>query len=156
MSDERDVRVGSAEREAALQALAAHHEAGRLDADEYEDRRGRTGDAVLRRDLDRLFVDLPPLDGTGAGGPRLGETTTGTRSTDPTTASPLDGTNRMARRAQRRAERGYGSAPTRRWRGVVALAPFVALGLFLWTDKWWVFLLVPVTAIIVGMRNQDG
>ena len=154
MSDERDVRASTAEREAALQALAAHHDAGRLDADEYEDRRGRAGDAVLRRDLDQLFTDLPPIDGSGAGGPR-GETATGTRSTDPTTTPPREGMNRMDRRAQRRADRGYGSAPTGRWRGVVALAPFVALGLFLWTDKWWVFLLVPVTAIIVGMRSQD-
>jgi hypothetical protein len=155
MSDERDVRVGSAEREAALQALAVHREAGRLDADEYEDRRGRAGDAVLRRDLDRLFVDLPPRDGSGAGGPPLGETATGTQITAPTTP-PLDGMNRMDRRAQRRADRGYGSAHTGRWRGVIALAPFVALGLFLWTGRWWVFLLVPVTAIIVGMRGQDS
>src|SRR3954468_10040463 len=57
--DDADLRVSSAERHEALAALVEHHAAGRLDANEYEDRRGRAADAVVRRDLTSLFVDLP-------------------------------------------------------------------------------------------------
>src|SRR5690242_18784217 len=59
MVDDGDIRIGTAEREEALAALAEHHAAGRLDANEYEDRRGRANDAVVRRELTALFVDLP-------------------------------------------------------------------------------------------------
>ena len=57
--DDGDLRIGSAERDEALAALAEHHAAGRLDANDYEDRRGRAIDALVRRDLTSLFVDLP-------------------------------------------------------------------------------------------------
>ncbi len=59
MQDDGDIRIGSAEREEALAALAEHHAAGRLDANDYEDRRGRATDAIVRRDLTSLFTDLP-------------------------------------------------------------------------------------------------
>ena len=59
MQDDGDIRVSSAEREEALAALAEHHAAGRLDANDYEDRRGRATDAIVRRDLTSLFTDLP-------------------------------------------------------------------------------------------------
>ena len=52
VSGDEQVRIGTDEREQAVSALADHHAAGRLDADEYEDRRGRAGDAVTRRDFD--------------------------------------------------------------------------------------------------------
>ena len=60
-----DYPVGDAERRAAMELLATHHAAGRLDAFEYEDRRGRAADAVTRRDLDDLFTDLPALGPDG-------------------------------------------------------------------------------------------
>ena len=41
MAGDGDIRIGSRERDDALAALAEHHAAGRLDAFEYEDRRGR-------------------------------------------------------------------------------------------------------------------
>ncbi len=66
MSNDHDTRVSTADRSQALEALAAHRAAGRLDAFEYEDRRGRAGDADWRSELDALFVDLPPLAGVGA------------------------------------------------------------------------------------------
>ena len=54
-----DIRIGTQEREDALAALAEHHDAGRLDAIEYEDRRGRATDAVTRRELTALFTTCP-------------------------------------------------------------------------------------------------
>ncbi len=87
MQDDGDIRVGSAEREEALAALAEHHAAGRLDANEYEDRRGRATDAIVRRDLTSLFTDLPeprPRLGSSAGAavkrPSAPQTAEGRRS----------------------------------------------------------------------------
>ena len=65
-------RVSGTEREQALTDLSAHFEAGRLHSFEYEDRRGRAGDATVRSELDALFTDLPSLrtgrsDGSGSG-----------------------------------------------------------------------------------------
>jgi hypothetical protein len=54
-----DLRVSDAERAAALEALGAHLEAGRLDIDEFGERSARAAVAVRRSDLEPLFVDLP-------------------------------------------------------------------------------------------------
>ena len=59
MADDGDIRIGTQERDEALAALAVHRDAGRLDAFEYEDRRGKAADAVTKRDLTALFTDLP-------------------------------------------------------------------------------------------------
>ena len=73
MEDDGDIRVGTAEREEALAALAEHRAAGRLDADDYEDRRGRATDAIVRRDLTSLFTDLPaPRPTLGPAAPARG------------------------------------------------------------------------------------
>ncbi len=54
-----DLRVGDVDRQAALQALGAHLEAGRLDVDEYGDRSACAAVAVRRAELAVLFDDLP-------------------------------------------------------------------------------------------------
>lgn len=54
-----DLRVGDVDRQAALAALGAHLEAGRLDVDEYGDRSAHAAVAVHRADLAALFDDLP-------------------------------------------------------------------------------------------------
>lgn len=54
-----ELRVGDAERRAAMRALDAHLEAGRLDAEAYGDRSAAASTAVYRGDLAGLFVDLP-------------------------------------------------------------------------------------------------
>ena len=54
-----ELRVGDAERRAAMLALDAHMEAGRLSVDEYGDRSAAAAGAVHRADLAVLFVDLP-------------------------------------------------------------------------------------------------
>src|ERR1700761_2608088 len=53
------LRVGHDERTAALKALDAHFEAGRLDVTEYGDRSGLAGSATYRHELEALFTDLP-------------------------------------------------------------------------------------------------
>lgn len=53
------VRVGTAEREQAAEALGRHFAAGRLDLDEYDDRVGRAYAAKTTDELTILFADLP-------------------------------------------------------------------------------------------------
>ena len=53
------LRVGDADRGAALDALGDHLAAGRLDVDEFGDRSGLAAVAVHRADLEALFTDLP-------------------------------------------------------------------------------------------------
>ncbi len=54
------MRVGDAEREAALRALGEHMSAGRLDIEEYGERTARVAAARTRGELAALFDDLPP------------------------------------------------------------------------------------------------
>ncbi|MFB8000711.1 DUF1707 domain-containing protein [Nocardia sp. NPDC056000] len=53
------LRVGTAEREQAAEALGKHFTAGRLDVDEYDDRVARAYAAKTTADLSVLFTDLP-------------------------------------------------------------------------------------------------
>jgi hypothetical protein len=53
------LRVGDADRNAALDALGEHLAAGRLDVDEFGDRSARAAVAVYRADVEALFGDLP-------------------------------------------------------------------------------------------------
>lgn len=54
------LRAGDQERHDAVQVLAAHHAAGRLDLTEFTERMERAEEAVYLADLDPLFADLPP------------------------------------------------------------------------------------------------
>jgi hypothetical protein len=72
-------RIGDAERDAAEAELRAHHLAGRLDDDEFEERLGLAQSARTRADLEAVVGDLPALEDAnepGAGsrdrGPRSG------------------------------------------------------------------------------------
>ncbi len=53
------LRIGNQEREASCDALDAHLQAGRLDADEYGERYAQAVVARTRDELDVLFLDLP-------------------------------------------------------------------------------------------------
>ncbi|WP_330180727.1 DUF1707 domain-containing protein [Nocardia sp. NBC_01503] len=53
------LRVGTAEREQAAEALGKHFAAGRLDVTEYDDRVARAYAAKTIGDLSVLFTDLP-------------------------------------------------------------------------------------------------
>lgn len=52
-------RIADADREHAIEQLRAHHLAGRLTADEFEDRLGATHTARTRADLAAATIDLP-------------------------------------------------------------------------------------------------
>ena len=54
-----DVRIGDAEREAAVAALGEHFAAGRLTKEEYDERSGVAWSAKTGADLAPLFADLP-------------------------------------------------------------------------------------------------
>ena len=92
MTDERPpIRIGTAERDAAMKALDAHLEAGRLDVDEYGERSARAAVATTAPELAVLFDDLPaphpPLPGV-AGLPAVAQpaTTPTSRPSTPTRA----------------------------------------------------------------------
>ncbi|HEY2767665.1 MAG TPA: DUF1707 domain-containing protein [Solirubrobacteraceae bacterium] len=59
MSDASTLRVADDDREQAVDELREHALAGRLTAEELEDRIGSAYRATTRADLDRLKVDLP-------------------------------------------------------------------------------------------------
>lgn len=56
---ERDIRIGDAEREHALELLGTHLGEGRLTVDEFGERSARVATARTRGDLYSLFADLP-------------------------------------------------------------------------------------------------
>ncbi|WP_158844351.1 DUF1707 SHOCT-like domain-containing protein [Saccharothrix deserti] len=56
---ERDIRIGDAEREQALELLGTHLGEGRLTVDEFGERSARVATAKTRGDLYALFSDLP-------------------------------------------------------------------------------------------------
>jgi Domain of unknown function (DUF1707) len=62
---DRGLRVGDAERDAVAGQLRDHHVAGRLQADEFQDRLERCIRARTHADLDELVADLPGPVGPG-------------------------------------------------------------------------------------------
>lgn len=56
-----ELRIGDAERDAAVSVLGEHYVAGRLTKDEYDERSAVAWKARTNSDLAPLFVDLPPL-----------------------------------------------------------------------------------------------
>jgi hypothetical protein len=59
MPGSRPMRIGNAEREAAVRALGEHYAQGRLDPQEYEERTSAAYAARSTDDLAPLFEDLP-------------------------------------------------------------------------------------------------
>lgn len=55
----RDLRIGDAEREAAIETLGRHLSSGHLDINEYSERSGIAAAARTGGELDDLFTDLP-------------------------------------------------------------------------------------------------
>jgi hypothetical protein len=73
------MRIGNAEREAAVRALGEHYAQGRLDQQEYEERTSAAYAARTSDDLAPLFEDLPGHD----------EQTTAVLPAPPTVAAPV-------------------------------------------------------------------
>lgn len=60
MTTATSLRIGDAERDAAISALAEHYAAGRLSQEEYDERTDQALSARTDAGLRPLFVDLPP------------------------------------------------------------------------------------------------
>jgi hypothetical protein len=63
-TDDQDMRVSDAERQAVADRLAVHYADGRLDQAEFDERTGRAISAKTRADLEGLLDDLPEPPGT--------------------------------------------------------------------------------------------
>ena len=109
------VRIGTPEREAAVAALDAHWQAGRLDPAEHERRTTAARAARTRAELDALFADLPDRAAPRGAAPDH------MRSLDrmPPPRVPEPGSGPL-----------LGGLVGRHRDTVMALTPFVAVGLF--------------------------
>lgn len=139
MADNPDVRIGTAEREQALEALSRHLGDGRLTLPEFDERSSVVSSATTRGQLDAVFADLPSTTVT----PSVSKPLERTASQTPAAESSDDGWD---------------------WRkAVMAATPIVALILFFVvpvSNSWLFFLLIPlVGAVIFGgdrsNRNRD-
>jgi hypothetical protein len=118
------VRIGSAERDAALDSLGAHLRAGRLDPEEYSDRVAAVATARYTSDLMPLFADLPA---------------------DPAGPSPAAAPVSLAKP-------GRPVLPRSRLMALVPLVALVLFFVFGfaggWSWSWLFFLLVPMVATL--------
>jgi Domain of unknown function (DUF1707) len=137
------LRIGTAERTAAMKALDEHLSEGRLGVEEYADRTARASAAVVASEIAELFTDLPEphpqLPGTAAQPPL----------TAPLPVSPAAG--EVAPKQDSFLE-SWGPR-------LVAISPFVAVALFLITRQWYFFLLIPAMGALVyggGAGRDDG
>jgi hypothetical protein len=71
-----EMRIGDAEREAAVTALGEHYAAGRLTKEEYDERAAKAYTARTSSDLRPLFFDLPGLQTSRTTGKTSEETRT--------------------------------------------------------------------------------
>jgi hypothetical protein len=130
--DPPPVRIGTAEREAAYQALSTHLDAGRLDPDEYGERYAAVSVARTRPELEAHFTDLPEPHPFAA----------------PVAAQPswVD-----AARSGRPSRNPGRLAPM-----LLGLMPFIAVALAITTHVWLFFLLVPAAGVVFGRRGWRG
>jgi hypothetical protein len=63
-TDNERVRIGTAEREQAMDLLSNQFSEGRLTPDEFSERSAAIAAAVTRADLEPIFADLPTKPGT--------------------------------------------------------------------------------------------
>ena len=156
-------RLSDAERDAAVGRLAAAQAEGRLTFSEFEQRERSARAAVTRADLVPLFADLPETATAGEQLPRSTAATTQTPSYAPVPPPP----------ASPYADSGAGADAATGWTGsralggrtgatIMALAPFIALGLFFlfgfigsfaWSWLW--FLLVPIAGVVIYGPGSD-
>jgi hypothetical protein len=118
MNAEEPLRIGNAERTAAMKALDEHLTAGRLGVEEYADRSAAAANAVVATDLAALFTDLPEPHPRLPGRPPAPVTPPGRGVLDI-----------------------WGP-----W--IVPIAVLVAIGLFLTVRAGPVFVLIPLAAVL--------
>lgn len=127
-----EIRIGTAERESASQALNAHLEAGRLGVEEYADRLALAANATTAADLEALFTDLPEPHPT------------------------LPGHAVVPRPAAEPPARRFSGAGAR----IAAASPILALVLFFVLNSagvgmaWLAFLLIPLVGALGFSRDR--
>jgi hypothetical protein len=140
------VRVGTAERQAAMDLLGVHWRAGRLTPGEHEARTTKAFAAVTRADLDALFLDLPVMPSMpGPEGP------TGLQDSGLPPGQPAPTWTSTTPVARAPGMPAGASTPARGLRDtIMALTPFAAIGLFFTGHAPWpVFLAIPVMGILL-------
>ena len=142
--DPAAVRVGDAERNAAVTALGEHMATGRLDLDEYGTRSAQANTARTVGDLQALFADLPAphlaLPGTAV---------------VPVTARPAF----VAAQAATGSAVATSDDRSRAQKFVAAASAgsaIIALVLFFATGMWWWFLLIPLISTVAGSVWGDS
>lgn len=154
--DRPEQRLSNAEREEAIAYLSEAQIEGRLTLAEYEQRAASARNAVTRGDLVPLFADLPdvaPRAATSAPTLLDGPGTLPPPSADAYAFSPPPPSSATYAPAPARTSRALGG---RIGDTIMALTPFIALGLFFWFGfaggfvwSWLWFLIIPVAAIII-------
>ncbi|CAL9676020.1 hypothetical protein SUDANB95_07847 [Actinosynnema sp. ALI-1.44] len=125
---ERDIRIGDAERQRAIELLGEHLSEGRLDVDEYGDRTARVTAAKTRGEVLALFDDLPEPH------PRFAQ------------VAPLPSVSPV---------RSAAGGVDRRWMQVaVPAVGLLCVALFFLVRNPLVFLLVPAVALVVGRMGN--
>lgn len=131
MSELPEIRIGTADREKALDALSLHFSEGRLTVPEFDERSATIASAMTRGELDRVFVDLPAVSGTEAASvARPGASTPAT------------------------AKSGFDWAAV-----VMPIVIFGSLALFFVTDfdqRWLFFLLIPLAGAILSAAGHPA
>lgn len=150
-------RLSDAERDAAVGHLAAAQAEGRLTAAEYQERERAARTAVTWADLVPLFADLPETATAEEQLPRSTAATAQTPAYAPVPPPVGDyGDSGAQSWASSRALGGTTGAT------VMALVPFIALGLFFlfgfvgsfaWSWLW--FLLIPIAGIVIYGPGSD-
>jgi hypothetical protein len=128
-SEQAAQRIGSAERDAAVAALRAHVEAGRLAPEEYEDRQVAAARATTWAELTPLFADLP----------------------EPRPAAVA------AALAQAPAPVPAAAGlpmPERLRETIMSVTPIAALVLFFLTHHWQWFLVIPLMGALLYGRDR--
>jgi hypothetical protein len=124
-------RIGSAERDLAIEQLQQHYQAGRLTPEEYEDRSVRASKASTWGEIAPLFTDLP---------------------------EPRPGPVHAELSVPQGRPQGLVPLNDRARETIMALTPLVALVLFFTTPLGWVwFLAIPIVGIVLyGPEGRHG
>jgi hypothetical protein len=136
MADNPDVRIGTAEREQALEALSRHLGDGRLTLPEFDERSAVVSSATTRGQLDAVFTDLP----SSTIAPVASKPLEPSRSQSPVVNSTTN-------------DEGWD------WRkAAMAVTPIVALILFFVvpvSNSWLFFLLIPLVGALIYGGDQS-
>lgn len=137
------IRIGHSERQGAVEALKHHHEAGRIDAQEYEERSVKADAARSVTELEALFTDLPQPH---SGRPQVAGQTQSTLT---------PGAPALERAAvEHNPRRGVLNIGEPWATTIVSVTPILAVILFFVTSTWLWFLAIPLVALLV--YGPDG